>query len=175
MADFEKAYQFMKKHEWNAHQTYTNDPDDPGGATNFGITQNTLSQYRFTHPDFPDSVRDLTEDEAKRIYADVYWIWSGIEDDPLASKLFDMGVNMGLSKAVKGLQAVLSMLGHILVQDGRLGPVTLLQANSEHPSNVLSGLCGYQRRHYEAWIAHKPAREKYRDGLMTRANDIPEA
>lgn len=175
MANFETAYQFMKKHEWNPHETFTNDPADPGGATNFGITQDALNYYRENHPEFPDSVRNITEQDAKRIYSDVYWIWRGIEDDPLASKLFDMGVNMGLSKAVKALQSVLSMFGHILAQDGKLGPVTLLQANAEHPSNLMSALCGYQRRHYEAWIANNPAREKFRDGLMARANDIPTA
>lgn len=174
MANFETAFQFMAPHEWSAGKTYTNDPDDPGGSTNYGITQFTLNSYRVRHQGFPDSVEDLTPYQAKQIYKDEYWIWQDIQDDRVAAKLFDMGVNMGPSMAVRGLQTVIGYLGHILVVDGKLGSVTIAQANACSPHLLLPQLCGFQRRHYEGWIGQSRVREKYRAGLMARADDIPQ-
>lgn len=50
---------------------YVDDPDDAGGATNFGITQDTLAAWR-KHPVTKDDVRNMSVLEAKAIYSQLY-------------------------------------------------------------------------------------------------------
>jgi len=76
--------------EWEG-TTYENDPDDPGGATKFGIDQRS-------HPGV--DIENLTEDQA----TDIYWAeWQsdGCESkgSPFAEVFFNCAVNMGLGRA----------------------------------------------------------------------------
>ncbi|MFA5285008.1 MAG: glycosyl hydrolase 108 family protein [Smithellaceae bacterium] len=66
--------------------TYTNDPDDPGGATKYGISK----RY---NPDV--DVKNLTLKKAKEIYLKKYWIPAGCDNAPfpLDIALFDSQVN----------------------------------------------------------------------------------
>ena len=61
-AAFEIAYPFIAKWEGG----FVNDPRDPGGATNMGITIATLSSWRGT-PVTVQDVRNLTKQEARQI------------------------------------------------------------------------------------------------------------
>lgn len=175
MADFDFAFAFMAPHEWSQTKIFSDDPADPGGATQYGITQSTLNQYLHGSPGFPTRVQDLTLDQAKRIYRDNYWIFEPIENDRVAAKLFDIGVNMGPGRAVMGLQSSLCALGRNVVVDGRLGPLTAAQANASDPDELLAKLCDFQRAHYAQWIAQNPNRAKFSKGLFARADSIPEA
>jgi lysozyme family protein len=88
MANFEKAVDFVLAHEGG----YTNDPNDPGGETKYGISKRA----------YPDLIiANLTPEDAIEIYRRDYWIPSGAEQlpDNLALIHFDASVNNGLSKA----------------------------------------------------------------------------
>lgn len=76
--------------EWEG-ETYENDPDDPGGATKFGIDQRS-------HPDV--NIRELTKDGALGIYWQE-WLADGCEakGSPFAEVFFNCAVNMGLTRA----------------------------------------------------------------------------
>ena len=175
MADFFPAYQWMSPHEWNAAKNYTNDPADPGGATMFGITQHTLTSFNEANPlmMLPGRVQDLHDDDAQTVYQTRFWIWGVVQSQALASKLFDIGVNLGPATATSYLQQSLAALGAQLAVDGRLGPVTLDITNAAGPKDVLTKLCLYQKQHYENFIAADPRREKYRAGLLGRAAAVP--
>ncbi|MDQ3233665.1 MAG: hypothetical protein M3Q07_17750, partial [Pseudobdellovibrionaceae bacterium] len=72
-------------------------PDDPGGLTKYGISLRS-------HPELgADGIRNLTEEDAIRIYLDSYWTPLGINRFPslLSLPLFDAAVNHGLRKAGK--------------------------------------------------------------------------
>lgn len=79
---------------------YTNDPQDPGGPTNFGIT---LADYRkYINPKgTATDVQNMTVDQAKSIYKPKYW--DAVNGDSLPSGVdycvFDYGVNSGVSRA----------------------------------------------------------------------------
>lgn len=79
---------------------YTNDPRDPGGATNFGIT---IADYRMyiNRNGTPVDVRNMTVDQAKTIYQSKYW--DKVNGNELPSGVdycvFDYGVNSGVSRA----------------------------------------------------------------------------
>ncbi len=91
----------------------TNDPDDPGGLTNFGISQR---QYPAL------DIAALTRTDAIEIYRRDYWEPCGAEQmpEPLDFYLFDSAVNQGVGTAIRFLQTALRV--HV---DGRIGPETL--------------------------------------------------
>jgi len=101
---------------------YTNNPDDAGGPTKFGITLMTLSAWR-GHPATDDDIKHLEESEARQIYQARYF--STPQFDQVYSisasvgiALLDAGVNNGVVTATKYLQRVLAVMN----QQGRLYP-----------------------------------------------------
>ena len=104
---------------------YVDHPDDPGGATNRGITRRTLADWRGVSPwsDLPKSaVRTLGLKETRDIYRARYW--NRVAGDELPAGLdltvFDFAVNSGPPRAVRYLQAALGVY-----EDGVPGPITL--------------------------------------------------
>lgn len=81
---------------------YTNNPNDKGGPTNFGITIADYKKYLNPNGTASD-VRNMTVDQAKAIYKPKYW--DAVNGDNLPSGVdycvFDYGVNSGVSRAVK--------------------------------------------------------------------------
>jgi lysozyme family protein len=102
------AIQFVLDYEGG----YTIDPDDPGGATKFGISQKS-------YPDL--NILDLTLDEAKAIYRRDYWTPCHCDDlpRPLAIAVFDCAVNQGVGEAIRLMQKSLAVK-----DDGEIGPIT---------------------------------------------------
>jgi lysozyme family protein len=90
-----------------------NDPNDPGGVTNWGITQRDHPLLDIAH---------LTRDEAIAVYKVEYWDACGAAKvpKPIDLYLFDAAVNQGVGRAVRMLQIAVGT-----VADGILGPVTL--------------------------------------------------
>ena len=154
---------------------YVNDPDDPGGATNHGVTLKTLQRLgvdltgdgRVSGAD----LRRLTPEKAAEIYVRHFFDETGIGGLPEAVQpsVFDMYVNAG-ANAVRILQRLLNQMGHRLAVDGALGPRTC--AAAEEAARVDPGLFadayGIARRNYYYALADaRPASRKYarrRDG-----------
>jgi lysozyme family protein len=100
---------------------FVNHPADPGGATNLGITQRTLSEFREAEVTVED-VRRLTRAEAREIYRARYWTPMRCADLPAGIDLmvFDFGVNAGPGRSVRLLQRHAGVAA-----DGSVGPITL--------------------------------------------------
>lgn len=83
---FAKARDFTRRWEGG----YVNDPDDAGGATNFGITQRTYDRFRKEWGQTSRGVRDISAEEVSTIYQS-YWESSGAEKlpAPLSAVHFD--------------------------------------------------------------------------------------
>ena len=114
---------------------YVNDPDDPGGATNFGVTIHTMRRLgldldRDGDVDATD-VRMLSRAQATDIFITHYFIRPRIGDlpAPLHATVFDMYVNAG-GNAIKILQRLLTEMGHPCVVDGALGPQSIGAAHA---------------------------------------------
>lgn len=97
--NFKKALAFTLKWEGG----YVNNPDDPGGATNQGITQRTYDLYRKDHNLPPLSVKHIQVPEVEKIYADYYWLPARCESLPLKNAIatFDFAVHSGVRRALK--------------------------------------------------------------------------
>ena len=94
---------------------YVNDPDDPGGATNHGVTVHTMRRLGLDlngdgKVDAQD-VRVLTAEKALQIFVDEYFHKPGLGalPEPLQASVFDMYVNAG-GNAVKILQRLLNQM-----------------------------------------------------------------
>src|SRR6266704_3490079 len=83
---------------------YTNDPRDPGGPTNFGITLIDYRKYIRTSGSAED-VRKMNIEDAKKIYRSKYW--DALKCDTLPSgvdyTVFDYGVNSGIGRSKRVL------------------------------------------------------------------------
>ncbi|MDE2579536.1 MAG: glycoside hydrolase family 108 protein [Hyphomicrobiales bacterium] len=87
---------------------YSDDRDDPGGATKFGVTHATLAAHR-GRPVTKADVRALTRAEAAEIYRKHYWRAVRGDDLPpgLDAVVFDHAVNSGPAIALKSLARAL--------------------------------------------------------------------
>jgi lysozyme family protein len=154
---------------------YVNDPDDPGGATNHGVTIHTMRRLgidvnRDSRIDIKD-VKALTRAQAVEIYLKHYYEGPGIAALPEAiqASVFDMYVNAG-GNAVKILQRLLTDMGFPCDPDGTIGPQTIRAAEMafEAAPSHLADAYGIARRNYYYALADKrPASRKFaraRDG-----------
>lgn len=153
----------------NREGGYVNDPDDPGGATNFGVTIHTMRRLGLDLDRdgvvTPADVRKLTRPQAVEIFIIHYFRKPLIADLPteLQPSVFDMYVNAG-SNAVKILQNLLRDMGHDIAVDGALGPQSLAAAEAAYRAapEYLVDAYGIARRNYYFRIAdRRPASRKY--------------
>ena len=148
---------------------FVNDPDDPGGATNHGVTIGTLRRLgidvnRDSRIDVAD-VRALTRAQAVDIYLEHYFKRPGIAGLPevLQASVFDMYVNAG-ANAVRILQRLLTDMGFPCAVDGGIGPETVRAAQmaSEAAPGYLADAYGIARRNYYYALGDKrPASRKF--------------
>jgi lysozyme family protein len=123
---------------------FVHHPSDPGGATNMGITQRTLSEFRESEATEQD-VRDLTRTEAREIYRARYWTPMRCSDLPAGVDLtvFDFGVNAGPARAVRLLQRCVGVTA-----DGSIGPITLAAVRACRPPDLIARLAEGRMTHY---------------------------
>ncbi|MGY6704761.1 holin-associated N-acetylmuramidase [Roseinatronobacter sp.] len=162
---------------------FVNDPDDPGGATNFGVTIHTLRRLRPDTRVSIDDVRALTREQAIEIYEEHYFTRPRISElpEPLWPTVFDMYVNAG-ANAVRILQRLLVQMGLDVASDGVIGPQTIAATHRAYdmaPSHLVDAY-GIARRDYYYRIAdQRPASRKFarrrdggKGGWITRAEEF---
>jgi len=157
---------------------YVNDPDDPGGPTKYGITQNTLAAY-LGRPVSVSEVAALTQRQAHAIYRSNYIDRPRVNlaPAPLQPFLLDSAVNHGPADAVRMLQRVLSDVGTLeLAIDGVMGPQTAEAARVTLTRTgdrlLLSSLADERRRLYLRLTAERPALKKFLAGWIARADSF---
>jgi len=170
---FDKAFEYTMPFEgWDA---YTNDPDDKGGATKYGITVRTLKAIRFDVDGDGDvtenDVKSLTYSQAKDILKRKYWDViqaDSIESERIAIKLFDCAVNMGPARATRIAQEALNDLRYGLVVDGLMGPKTLSSLNGTDEDVFFLFLVSRLEQFYVGLN-----QRKFLKGWLRRARTLP--
>ena len=109
-------WQFTKR--WEGGDTITNDKDDTGGLTRWGISQNNNRDV---------DVTNLTEQEAQAIYYKRYWTVAYCDEIPDFMQLiqFNCAVNCGPNTAIKTLQKTIGVKA-----DGVVGGKTRFAYNT---------------------------------------------
>ena len=155
---------------------FVNDPADPGGATQYGIS---LAFLRARKLDFTGDgevdladVRALTPDTAAQVYRTEFWDRYGygrLADVDVAAKVFDLAVNMGPVQAHRCLQRACRACGEHIADDGVLGPLTRDTTNSIAAARLLPALRAEAAGLYRLLVAQQPVRAKWLAGWLKRA------
>jgi len=131
--NFDTAFDRLMGHEGG----YVNNPADPGGETNWGISKRT----------YPDvDIKNLTRDQAKEIYRIDFWLRGQMDqfDPAVAFQAFDFAVNSGIETAIRKLQAAAGV-----ADDGHVGPVTVAAIKNRGVNDMIMLLTA-ERIEYQA-------------------------
>ena len=191
MADFEIAYGETELREGG----YVNDPVDRGGETHRGVSRKfnpdwkgwvLIDRIKREHADdFKAKINSNVELEllAKALYRTRYWVpirGDEISDQHIANKVFDTGVNQGVSRSVRYLQRGLNLLNRNerdyadIKVDGKFGDLTLktttefLVLENGQPDYLLKLLNLMQAVQYLDVMKGDPAQERFARGWLNR-------
>lgn len=146
MTNLEKALVFTFK--WEG--LFSNDPDDPGGKTNYGLSDardGLKDGLADLDGDKIGDVRieDVTQEQVIALYRKEYWEPTGCDGLhlPLAVCVFDTAVNMGVGRALEFLRLTKEPIEYTTL-----------------------------RRNYYYYLARNPKRKKYLKGWLNRIIDL---
>lgn len=172
---FEAALGIVLEHEGG----WVNDPDDPAGATNYGISLRTLRAEGDPAFDMDgdgdldaDDVARLQPESALHFYHRKFWAryrYGELQDVAVAAKVFDLAVNMGPGAAHRCLQRALRACKLPVKEDGILGPITRKAANDARFLGLLPALKSEAAGFYRGLVAARPERAKWLAGWLNRA------
>lgn len=128
--NFDRAFETLLGHEGG----YSNHPDDPGGATMYGITEAVARRVGYR-----GDMKDLPLDLAKRIAFEEYWKPAGCEEwpEPIRFDVFDVAYNSGVKTAIKMVQRAA-----FAEADGIIGPKTRVAVKSSNPLILYARISG---------------------------------
>lgn len=174
MSQFEQAIPIILLHEGG----FVNHPSDPGGATNFGVSLRYLKDAGLDidgDGDIDsDDIRKLNAESASVIYRKYWWDKYGYErihDQYVATKVFDMAVNMGAKQAHILLQRACNEVtgNENLTVDGILGAQSLAVINSIEPQRLIWALRNHMANFYRTLARNKPQLAPFLRGWLNRA------
>lgn len=128
MITFDQAFDRLMGNEGG----YVNNPADPGGETNWGISQRTYPNV---------DIKNLTRLGAKAIYLHDFWQRGQMDqyDGAIAFQVFDAAVNHGIETALRLLQRAAGV-----VDDGHIGPVTVAAIKAKSVTDMLMLFLAYR-------------------------------
>jgi len=167
---FKEGLALVLEYEGN----YVKDKDDPGGATNKGITQKVYDKYRKHIEEDKRSVRAIADAEVEAIYFESYWNLGKCEDMPnkLALCHFDTCVNAGVKQSSKFLQRIIGAK-----DDGVIGPKTIKKLSDEKEVSEIElakKFLNLRRDFYQSLVLKKPVLKKFLKGWLKRVNKLEE-
>lgn len=159
MTTFEKVLEFTLLQE-GAH---SNDPDDPGGETHWGIS----SVY---HPGVDP--RKMTAEQRAEWYRAEFWgpCKCDLLPSPVAAAVFDFAVNSGPGDAIRSLQRALGV-----VVDGAIGPKTLSAVYASPPLRTARDVLAWRVIHQSQcpnWIQNRLGWSRRNLDLFLLAADL---
>ena len=161
--NFEKVLEHTLKEEGG----YVNNPKDPGGMTNLGVTKRAWEEY-VGHEVTESDMRALTPAVVKPFYQKRYWDACKCSDlhGGVDLVVFDVAVNSGTGRAAKFLQEAVGATA-----DGSIGPRTVAAANNFGPHLIINKIC--DRR--EAFYKSLPTFPTFGKGWLARAERVRKA
>lgn len=154
---------------------YVNDPRDPGGETNKGITKKVAVENGYVGP-----MRTIPDEVVHSIYFDRYLVAPGYEpliaiDAAVTEELFDTTVNMGPARPGRWFQrSINAQCGTRLAVDGRVGPATVRAFTACQRQLGAAALCvatldrldGEQRAEYDRLVRVNPVLKRFHRGWV---------
>ncbi|MCB1507038.1 MAG: glycoside hydrolase family 108 protein [Hyphomicrobiaceae bacterium] len=163
--EFTKALPFILRWEGG----FVNHPNDPGGATNKGVTQAVYNDWRGRQGLPEQDVRELSDTELMAIYEGGYWTPARcpLMAGPLDQVQFDTAVNMGVGRAVRFLQHAVGA-----AVDGAFGPDTQRCLGACEPADAVVKYCDAREAFYRNLAARRPDSAVFLKGWLNRLNAL---
>lgn len=138
MSIFQPAVRIVLQHEGG----WVDDPLDPGGATNYGISLRFYKQS-IDPKATPETIRNLTVQDASNIYLHFWWNqyhYGNINDQAIADKVMDLSVLTGPYRIGVATQTAVNIVnGNTdLTVDGDLGALSFAAINNDNPARLLA-------------------------------------
>jgi len=123
---------------------WVNNPADPGGETNLGVTKRVWEEY-VGHP--VTTMKNLTPADVAPMYEQKYWrpCYGEVLPRGLDFVVFSMGVNAGPGRSVKLLQSAIGC-----VPDGVIGPATRGLISSSNSATLIAKFSEARREYYKS-------------------------
>ncbi|QEK38646.1 glycoside hydrolase family 108 protein [Candidatus Cytomitobacter primus] len=156
---FKKAMNVLLEHEGG----YVNDQYDRGGETKYGISKKVHQNI---------DIERLTIETATEIYYKYYWCtwkYDKIDDDVIANKVFNLGVNLGNKNANKLLQRALRATGVHIDEDGILGTKSIATINEANSYALLCALRSEAANYYRIIVMQNANQNRFINGWLNRA------
>lgn len=140
--NFETCLKEVLKHEGG----YVDHPQDPGGATNMGVTKKVWEEW-VGHEVTKDDIKALTRDDVKPLYRKKYWNVCKCDDLPsgLDYVVFDIAVNSGTRRAAKFLQSAVGATADGVIGNGTL---TCVARTPLSVKELIDIICDRRERFY---------------------------
>ena len=147
---------------------WSNNPNDPGGATMKGITQHTYNQY-LGRPASQDELRNISDADVAAIYRKRYWdeCLGDALADGLDFALFDAAVNTGPREASRLLQRIVGVPA-----DGVLGPKSVAAVNEYIAAQGLPKLIDAYTEARQAYYRLLPTYVHFGEGWRKRTDEV---
>jgi lysozyme family protein len=177
MSNFSRAIPHILEHEGG----FVNHKNDPGGATNYGVSLRYLTKRGDLLGDFDgdgdvdiDDILAMTEEHARAVYRAGFWDpnkLDQVKSQLVAGKIFDMCVNMGSKQAWKIAQRAAGALGQVLIDDGVVGQNTLrgINALDHFDYDLVIKIRELQKAFYTGIMRRKPKLQSFALGWYRRA------
>jgi lysozyme family protein len=175
VADFEVFLPLVLKFEGG----FVDDPVDPGGATNKGITLQTFrgcAQNLLGLEPTLANLKTLSDAQVGVIYRALYWNKTRGDDTAsqnLANIVCDFYVNAG-GNATRLLQTILTGMGQALTVDGAIGPASVQALQAVDQDEVYRKYKQGRIQYYQDLAAKKPPLAKFLKGWLNRVNAFPD-
>lgn len=171
MSQLGSAILVVLKHEGG----WVCNPRDPGGETNFGISTSFINENKITNEELelPPGrplgwLKNLSSNVAVKIYRIYFWDKYGydrINDQNVATKIFDASVNIGPPRSHIRAQRVVGA-----TEDGILGPASFLAINKANPPDYMQAFGDQLRDYYTELVANKPGLHEFLGNWLKRAS-----
>lgn len=159
-SNWQKSFELMLKSEGG----YVNNPADPGGMTNLGVTKATWENWVGRASDEAE-MRSLTPEKVEPLYKKKFW--DAVRGDELPVGLdyllFDFAVNAGAGRSIKTLQSAVGV-----TPDGGFGPMTMAAVQAIDPKELIERFSQAKEDFYRSL----PTFATFGRGWLNRVADV---
>lgn len=166
MGDYKKLKPIVRKWEGNSFVCH---PNDPGGATKWGVTIGTFRSIYGRNKTVND-LKNMTEEQWNYIFKVHFWDkWKAdqIESQSIANLVVDWLWTSG-NYGIKYPQSVLGVTA-----DGKVGPKTIAAINNySNQKELFQKLWNRRKKHFEDIVKNRPSSSCFLRGWLNRLSDF---
>lgn len=153
---------------------YVNNPNDPGGATNMGITQRVYDEWLEGKGLTPRDVAQISRMQVNQIYVEKYWVPGQCARISWPANIlhFDACVNLGkpedgFKRSIKILQRTVKVR-----DDGIFGPVTFAAVEDSLGRTLIEDYCWHRLRYYADITRRRKSLQEFLPGWVIRVQHL---